>query len=118
MPTTPTHPTDEQTVYHAILDRLTAYDLHCRTHTEGSDTYGSYHFSDGSHITWGAHSNTGAENSTHPISAHRALNVYHDRSDENRNFETGDYPTDSAALIDWVITLADQHGRPSQSQAQ
>ncbi|WP_102922295.1 hypothetical protein [Streptomyces noursei] len=106
--------TDKPTVFHAILNRLTARDIRCQPQTDVSGDYATYHFADGSHITWGAHSNTGVENSIHPITAHSSLNVFHNSPENNRDFETGDYATDSAALIDWVTTLAERHGRAPQ----
>jgi hypothetical protein len=109
----------EQTVFHAVLARLAAVGIHCETESAADgklkdEIYAAYHFADGSHFTWGAHSITGAENSaTHPISAHGRLDGFYtdDAGDEPRAFTTGDFATDATELVAWIAILADQHGR-------
>lgn len=111
-----TTPTDEQTVFHATLTDLTARGVRCKSVTDVSGTYGSYFFADDSYLTWGAFSATGAENALHPISDHGHFEAFHGHKhgEASRDFNTGDYATDSAALIDWITALADRHGRASQ----
>ncbi|MFF3378081.1 hypothetical protein ACFYXF_34660 [Streptomyces sp. NPDC002680] len=109
-------PTDN-TVFHAVLALLAAADFHCEIESDGKlmdETCAAYHFGDGSHLTWGAQSITGAENSiTHPVSAHGRLDGFYtdDTGDEGREFATGNFATDAAALVAWMTELANQHGR-------
>lgn len=118
--TTPA-PTTPGTVFHTVLARLAEQNVHCETETHGAETYASYAFADGSLLTWGAYSDTGAENSLHPLSAHRNLNGFRlppeDQSGQDhefRDFDSGTYTTDADGLITWITTLADKHGRAAQ----
>ena len=105
----------EMTAFYTVVSHLAAAGIHCEIESDEKDeTYAAYHFADGSHLTWGAHSITGAENSaTHPISAHGRLDGFYtnDAGDEDRDFTSGDFATDAAALVTWVTDLADRHGR-------
>lgn len=67
--------------------------------------------------TWGAHSNTGEENSaTHAVSAHGILSAYYTAGakSQTQEFTTGDLDTDAAALVAWITELADRHVRTRQ----
>lgn len=116
---TPTTPTTPGTVFHAVLARLAEQNTHCETQTHGTETFASYTFADGAFLTWGAYSNTGAENSLHPVSAHGYLNGFHlphvdhrpNQKCQIRCFDSGTYATDADDLIGWITTLADEHGR-------
>lgn len=110
-------PTEPTPVFHEVLALLAAVDIHCEIESDGKlmdQTYAAYYFADGSQLTWGAQSITGAENSiTHPVSAHGRLGGFYtdDTRDEDREFTTGDFATDAADLVAWMTELADQHGR-------
>ncbi|MGW3954622.1 hypothetical protein ACWEKM_27655 [Streptomyces sp. NPDC004752] len=112
----PTQPT----AFHTVLAQLAAAGIDCEVESDGKltdQTYGAYHFADGSDLTWDTQSNTGAENSmTHPVSAHGRLGGFYtdDTKDEAREFTTGDFDTDAAAFVAWVTDLADRHGRASK----
>lgn len=103
--------------FRVVLARLADTGIHCEVESDGKlegETYAAYQFADGSHVTWGAHSTTGAENcAAHPISAHGRLDGFYtsDAGDEARNFASGDFATDAAALVVWMTDLAKQHGR-------
>ncbi|WP_331732910.1 hypothetical protein OG613_48885 (plasmid) [Streptomyces sp. NBC_00015] len=104
-------PTDD-TVFNTVLALLAA-GIHCEVDPDGKlmdCPYASYHFADGSELTWGVQSITGAENSiTHQVSAHGYLGGFYtdDTRDEIREFTTGDFATDAAAFVAWMTELAD-----------
>ncbi|WP_327309782.1 hypothetical protein OG730_41605 (plasmid) [Streptomyces sp. NBC_01298] len=108
------------TAFHTALARLAAAGFRCTVESDGKTTdesWAAYHFADTSHLTWGAISDTGAENSaTHPVSAHRALSAFFitDYGDEPQLFDSGDFDRDVAALLAWITDLADTHGASQQ----
>ncbi|OEJ23043.1 hypothetical protein AR457_38260 [Streptomyces agglomeratus] len=115
-----TAPSTELTAFHTILSRLAAAGIHCTIESDGKtagETWAAYHFADTSHVTWGAYSDTGAENSaTHPVTSHGYLNAFHttDEADEYHLFDTGDFDRDAAELTTWITKLAADHGRTRQ----
>ncbi|MGW6145656.1 hypothetical protein [Streptomyces sp. NPDC055140] len=106
-----------QTVFHVVLDRLAAADLACDIEDDGKakdEYWGAYYFGDGADLTWGATTDTGAENSAiHPVSSHGSFGAFYtdDDGDVERLFDTGDFDTDVADLLAWRRELADKHGR-------
>ncbi|MFE0778894.1 hypothetical protein [Streptomyces sp. NPDC058861] len=108
------------TAFQTALARLAAAGFRCTVESDGKATdesWAAYYFADTSHLTWGAVSDTGAENSTtHPVSGHRALSAFFttDHGDEPQLFDTGDFDQDVAALRDWISHLADTYGTTQQ----
>lgn len=110
----------EATAFHTALARLAAAGFRCATESDGKTTdeaWASYYFGDTSHLTWGATSDTGAENSvSHPVTSHRSLSAHHttDYGDEYQLFDTGHFDRDVAALRTWISDLAETHGASQQ----
>lgn len=103
----------DPTVFHTVLGSVAEHGIHCEIQKDSSGTNAEYFFADGSYVTWGAFSDTGEENALHLLRAHGYLDAFHagDGPDDHKTFSTGNLETDAADLTDWLIALADQHGR-------
>ncbi|AVZ70906.1 hypothetical protein SLUN_00100 [Streptomyces lunaelactis] len=105
-------------VERSVIKRLAAADVACARVGEGRDrTYGQVEFADGGYVTWSGMDRLGNEVSNlHPIADHGSFGGHwfsevDDEETESFDFATGNYATDSGALVAHLIGLADRHGR-------
>ncbi|MET9669587.1 hypothetical protein ABZY19_30170 [Streptomyces sp. NPDC006475] len=110
---------DEQRVDRSVLNRLRAAGIVC-TSVHDHGTYARITFQDGGYVNWSGTTRHGIDVSNqHPIADHGSLGCdYHTENASapaedhpDAEFATGDYDTDSAALVAHLIALADRHGR-------
>ncbi|MGW3387315.1 hypothetical protein [Streptomyces cinereoruber] len=113
-----------QTIARSVYRRLAAAGIACEGRGDRAGTYARYTFVDNSEVTWSGTDLYGAEVSNHhPIGEHGSLSAYWMQNEqppyeeEGLEFATGNYATDSAALVAWIIGLADRHGRRHQEHA-
>ncbi|MFH8257574.1 hypothetical protein [Streptomyces roseolus] len=113
-----------QTIARSVYMRLAAAGIACEGWRDSAGTYARYTFADDSEVTWAGTDLYGAEVSNHhPIGEHGSLGAHwtqHEQLPHQEavpDFATGNYATDSAALVAWMIGLADRHGRRYQEHA-
>ncbi|MEU7028805.1 hypothetical protein AB0A60_19210 [Streptomyces sp. NPDC046275] len=113
-----------QTISRSVYLRLAAAGIACEGWGDSAGTHARYTFADNSEVTWSGTDVYGAEVSNHhPIGEHGSLGAHwmqHEQPpylEELPEFATGNYATDSAALVAWMIGLADRHGRRHQEHA-
>ncbi|MEV6781933.1 hypothetical protein [Streptomyces sp. NPDC051098] len=108
---------DDQRVDRSVLNRLRAAGIVC-TPMHDHGTYAHIPFQDGGYVNWSGTTRHGIDVSNqHPIANHQSLGCdYHTENasapaeDPDAEFATGDYDTDSAALVAHLTALADRHG--------
>ncbi|MFJ5819412.1 hypothetical protein ACIQGT_36800 [Streptomyces sp. NPDC093108] len=113
-----------QTISRSIYRRLAAEGITCEGWGDSAGTYACYTFADASQVTWSGTDLYGAEVSNHhPIGEHGSLGAHWIQegqppyNEELPDFATGNYAADSAALVAWMVALADLHGRRHQEHA-
>lgn len=113
-----------QTISRSVHRRLAAEGIACEGWGDSAGTYACYTFADASQVTWSGTDHYGAEVSNHhPIGEHGSLGAHWMQesqppySEELPDFATGNYAADSAALVAWMVALADRHGRRHQEHA-
>ncbi|MET7490199.1 hypothetical protein [Streptomyces sp. NPDC005538] len=113
-----------QTIARSVYRRLAAAGIACEGWSDSAGTHARYTFADNSEVTWSGTDCYGAEVSNHhTIGEHGSLGAHWmqqeqpPQAEELPEFATGNYATDSAALVAWMIALADRHGRRHQQHA-
>ncbi|MGP3950822.1 hypothetical protein [Streptomyces sp. 7N604] len=113
-----------QTVARSVYLRLAAEGIACEAWCDSAGTHARYTFADQSEVTWAGTDLYGTECSNlHPIGEHGSLqghwmqNEQPPYEEDLRDFATGTYAADSAALVAWMVSLADRHGRTWQKYA-
>ncbi|MEU3640962.1 hypothetical protein AB0H23_32655 [Streptomyces albogriseolus] len=113
-----------QAVSRSVYRRLAAAGIACEGHSDSAGSYAQYTFADNSQVTWSGTDLYGREVlNHHPIGEHGSLSAHWMQEEqpphtkEAPEFATGDYGTDSADLVAWMIGLADRHGRRHQEHA-
>ncbi|MGY3056138.1 hypothetical protein ACVWZD_000382 [Streptomyces sp. TE3672] len=113
-----------QIIARSVYRRLATEGITCADEGDSAGTYACYTFADDSEVTWSGTSRYGAQVSNHhPIGEHGSLGAHWRQreqppyAEELVDFATGNYAADSAALVAWMVSLADRHGRRHQEHA-
>ncbi|MGC5264101.1 hypothetical protein ACPXCO_24085 [Streptomyces cyaneofuscatus] len=113
-----------QIIARSVYRRLAAEGIACGGWGDSAGTYARYTFADDSEVTWSGTDRYGAEVSNHhPIGEHGSLGAHWMQreqppyAEETPDFATGNYAADSAALVAWMVSLAERHGRRHQEYA-
>lgn len=105
-------------VRRSVMTRCRAQGVTTWGASDSAGTYCVYVFADGSEVTWSGESADHDVSNLHPVSEHHAFSAMWselgDQRDAVRLFETSRYDDDSTALVQWIVSLAEEHGRAEQ----